>query len=67
MVRYAAVRGRAQNMIVGGGWIISSSSVVVTFLAFLGFDFRLWWCGGGVSEGEMRRRRTMDSGGLHRR
>lgn len=69
-VRYAAVRGRRQKMIVGGGCSISSGSAEVVF-DFLGFDFEceedLRCLEGLTGSGGARRRCRVDSGGLQRR
>ena len=65
-VRYAAERGRAQKMIVGGGWMISSSADVdlAFFLSPFAADFFDFF---GVGSGGALRRWTIDSGGWVRR
>ena len=69
-VRYAAVRGRRQKMIVGGGCSISSGSDEVAF-DFLGLAFEceadLRFSRGLTGSGGARRRWRVDSGGLQRR
>lgn len=68
LVKYAAVRGLAQKMIVGGGCSISSSSTA--FLLFLTgglagpFCFFLECL---IGSGGARRRWRVDSGGLRSR
>jgi len=61
---YAAVRVRAQKMIVGGGWSGSSeASALEGFRDFDDFDF----LEDLVVSGGARRMCVMDSGGLHSR
>ena len=66
-VRYAAVRGRWQKMIVGGGCSISSSSCAAfflePFLAFVGLPF----CARLLGSAGVRRRGIVDSGGWQSR
>lgn len=62
IVRYAAVRGRVQNMIVGGGCSGSSSSSEAVFLCF-DLDLR-GFREGFAGSGGARRRWMVDSGGL---
>lgn len=64
-VRYAAVRGRVQKMMVGGGCSGSSSSPAAGFF-FLGFPFGFWFRDKFTSGGALRRW-TVESGGLHKR
>jgi hypothetical protein len=61
-VKKAAVRGRAQNIMVGGGCSGGSSSSI-GFFSFFVLGFRDVFVGSGGA----RRRGTVDSGGLHSR